>query len=150
MHTECRKPSCRSTELNAAVDDHWSLMSIVRYRWVPGRLTRLPSHVITAPPTQVTNRLGHIFRYTYSPHQDFLRILFNRLSLRRSRHPSHRLVHFIPHCCADDAWGVSVAGYAVGGDFEGEGLSESADSPFRGGVVGKEGKGAVGYNAGGF
>ena len=38
----------------------------------------------------------------------------------------------------------------MGGDFKGEGLSEPADSPFGGGVVGSEGEGAVGYNAKGF
>ena len=38
----------------------------------------------------------------------------------------------------------------MGGDFESESLSEPPDSPFGGGVVGEEGEGAVGYNAGGF
>ena len=36
----------------------------------------------------------------------------------------------------------------MGGDFESEGLSEPTDSPFGGGIVGEEGEGAVGYNAG--
>ena len=35
----------------------------------------------------------------------------------------------------------------MGGDFEGEGLSEPADSPFGSGVMGEEGERAVGYNA---
>ena len=35
----------------------------------------------------------------------------------------------------------------MSGDFEGEGLSEPADSPFGSGVVGEEGEWAVGYNA---
>ncbi len=35
----------------------------------------------------------------------------------------------------------------MGGDFDGEGLSEPADSPFGGGVVREEGEGAVGYDA---
>lgn len=35
----------------------------------------------------------------------------------------------------------------MGGDFEGEGLSEPANSPFRSRVVGEEGEWAVGYNA---
>ena len=39
----------------------------------------------------------------------------------------------------------------MSGDFKGESLSEPADSPLGGGVVGKQGEGAIGYNAkGGF
>ena len=35
----------------------------------------------------------------------------------------------------------------MGRDFEGESLSEPADSPFGSGVVGEEGEWAVSYNA---
>lgn len=138
--------SSRSTELKTAIDDHWCLVSTACYGKAQGQLTGLPGHIITPLPTQITNRLRDIFRHTHSSHQYIPRILFDCLPFRRSRQCSHHLVNFFPHCGADDSRGVGITGYAVGGHFEGEGLSEPADSPFRGGVVREEREWAVGYN----
>lgn len=101
----------------------------------------LARHVVAVLARQEAHRVAYILWHTCSAKgNQLIGILLDRIALLRTTDFSQLLINEIPHGGADNTWCVSVDRDLVRSHFHCEGLSQAANGPLGGAVVGQESK----------